>query len=244
MINIKNNFKIVFLIGLVLLFTSFFLDWYIIQVFNSERKLIAYWSYNPLFEWKTIFSDQAIFNNSIRPKDLKVSPILAGIYFICLILSAYSAIFYDLEKKDNLEKIQRYAYVNLFLLSLVLFYLFVFPAFYLLPNKLYYPFLRIIDKDSNYTYYYSIGLGYILQMIGFVLIFPYTIFYYQTAVKFRLQIYTPKKIVDNYLETFQETIDIDKLIAQEELKSKLGEVSSKKFKNFAYNHKKTIKKRA
>lgn len=239
----QRDFKILYLIGLILLFISFFLEWYVVQVYNSEGSLIAYWSYNPLFKWKTIFSESSSFNNNTRPKDLAISPLFPWIFIIFIVLSAYCVVFNDLENMKKIEKIQKYSYVNLFLLFLNIFYLFIFPAYYLLPNELYFPFVEINDEDLDCVYHYSIGPGYILQMIGFISIFPYIIFYYQTSLKFKSQKNSPNEMMGDYLEQIQEPIDMDKLIAQEEMKSRFGDISNDNIKDFNFTNKKTAKKR-
>ena len=169
--SMKKKFKFIFILGLVFLFASLFLDWYVVQVYNSHHILIAHWAYNPLTGWSTIFSNNSTFNNIVKPDELEIPLILTGLFIIILVLSAYSALFKDLESQQELEKLSSFAYVNLFLIALNLYFIFAFPVFYLIPKKLYFPFLLIKDKELGVTYYYSIGPGYFLQIIGFIMIF-------------------------------------------------------------------------
>ena len=61
--SLKEIFRYLFLIGLVLLFTSLFLDWYYFQII-LYGEVIASWSYNPLVGWYTLLSEDNILNTS------------------------------------------------------------------------------------------------------------------------------------------------------------------------------------
>ncbi len=200
--------------ALILLIISMFLDWYYIQVYDSGGRLIVFWSYNPFTEWTTV-SSGGDYKKLSHPKDLLI-PLVINIMFIPVVIaSGYCVLFKDIEKKIELEKLQRYAYINLFLILLNGYYIFAFPIFYLFPNHLYFPFLTIKDTDLNVVYQYTVGPGYILQVISFVMIFPYAIFYYQTIEKFKSKQHSIKKVIDTYIQTVQEPIDLDKFITQE-----------------------------
>lgn len=242
--NIKKKFRILFLIGLVLLFASLFLEWYIFQVYNSNNVLIAYWSYNPLTEWSTIFSEDSTFNYLVKPEDIHMPLTLTGLFIVILLISAFSALFKDLESQQEIGKLYFYAYVNLFLITLNLFFIFAFPVLYLFPNDLYFPFLLIKDRDIDVTYHYSIGPGYLLQIVGFIMIFPYGVFYYQTITKFKSKEYSPKRFVNKYVQYVQEKIDLDKLITKEELKLKFPDNPLDIQEDLNIYYKKAAKRRA
>ena len=140
-------------------------------------------------------------------------------------VTTFSVILRDVEKYSRLEQLTFYAYSNILLLILMLFYIFAFPVFYLIPNNLYFPFVHIKDNDSDLTYQYSIGPGYAVQIIGFILVFPYALFYFTTIMRFQSQKVTAQTKVDKYLKTIEESVDMDKLIAKEKLKLKLGDFS-------------------
>ena len=242
--NVKKKFKILFILGLALLFASLFLEWYVFHVYNSNHTLIAYWSYNPLTGWSTIFSGNSTFNNLAKPEEIEMPLILTGLFMVILVISAFSVLFKDIESQNDLDRLYPYAYVNLFLIALNLFYIFAFPVFYLLPNKLYFPFLLIKDKELNITYYYSIGPGYLLQILGFIMIFPYCTFYYQTITRFKSKQHSPSKVIKKYVEHVQESLDLDKLIANEELKLKFIDNPLDVKEDLDLSYKKAFKRRA
>jgi hypothetical protein len=223
--NLKTKFKYLYLAGWLLLFTSLFLEWYLFQVY-SGNKLLASWNYSFFTEWTTLISGGNSFNTRMRPSNLMVPFPITLLFIGVLFVSGYSVLFKDLETQE-LNKLSNYAYVNLCLLALNIYYIFVFPLFYLMPQKLYFPYLLVKDPHSELTYFYSIGPGYVLHILGFILVFPYAIFYYQTVKRFESKANTPENLVQNYLRQVQEPLDLDELIAKEQVKLK--------FKNSSVN---------
>jgi len=213
------------------LFVSLFLDWYVIQIYDSSNDLVAEWNYNPITEWNTEISNERFTD----PKDL-LMPIALNVLFIgSVALSGYIVLFNDLEKIEkeskkirNFDSFKLYSYILFFLIALNLYYIFAFPTFYLMSNKLYFPVLRRENVDLDITYYYFIGTGYVLQLIGFICVFPYAIFYYRTLEKFQKKDHAVSEVVRNYIQNVQEKIDFDKLIAQENLKEKYKNPKNKR----------------
>ena len=225
--DLKLIFRISFIIGLTVLFISLFLDWYIIQIYNSSNNLIAEWNYNPITEWNTEISNEKFKS----PKNILIPFAINLLFIISIAFSGYIALFNDLEKiekkpkkEKDLDKFKLYSYAIFFLITLNLYYIFAFPAFYLMQNKLYFPVLRQKDLELNVTYYYFIGPGYVSQVIAFMLVFPYAMFYYRTLEKFQKKDHIASKVVKNYIQNAQEKIDFDKLIAQENLKLKYEDI--------------------
>ena len=223
-----ENIRAGFIIGLILLLISLFLDWYVFQVFNKEGTLIASWVYNPFSEWS---SNSIFYDEQLKPNDLLI-PFTINITMILVIsLSAYGMIFKNLKHEDDLNKLYPFACINIFLLLLMGFYIFIFPIAYLLSNELYFPFLMLVNIESENTYYYSIGPGYILHVLAFGLIYPLSIFYYQTIVNFEIKRLSPAVLIENYITRVHEPINLDKFIAEEELKQKFRNNDSKRQNN-------------
>ena len=218
--NTHQQFKLAYQLGIVLLFISLFLEWYTFQVYDSRNQLIAYWSFNPLTGWTTIFSESSTMNTLLKPEAVSMSAIMPALFVIILIISAYCVFFKELERVSRIETLTPYAYIQTLLLVLVCFFLFIFPVYYLISNDLYFPFLRVNDKDSKLTYQYSIGPGYYILMIGFLLIFPYSYFYYRTVITFKSSGTSATNEMSGYLQKIQDNIDLDTLIANEQLKLK------------------------
>ncbi|MHA1437377.1 MAG: hypothetical protein ACTSPD_07340 [Promethearchaeota archaeon] len=237
-INLKNKFKILFLIGLIILFISLFLDWYYLQIYNNDDQLILSWSYNPFTEWSTNnFKDNGLYSN-LKPNDLSFPLIILVIFTISLFFSAFGVIFKDVEENGDLEKLFPYAYINFLVLFLNCYFIFIFPLFYLIPNNLYFPFLISEDVQFEIYFYYSVGLGYFLQIIGFICIFPYSIFYYHTIIQFEIKNSSLSKEIERIIKNAKDPLDLDKFIAEEQLKVRFNLKSNQELNSF--NNIKTI----
>ena len=222
--NVKTNhiFRTTFLVGLIFLFFSVFLEWYYFQMFDLNNNLIVSWNYNLFFGWTTPFSSDFTLNGVMKPKSTTV-PLITNILFVSsIIVSAYVVLFKDVNQAIKVNNYSKYAYINGFALLIVTFYIIIVPIIYLIPYELYFPLLNIRNYDVGFIFLYTIGPGYILQLISFPLIFPYSVFYYRTVTIFRQEEHTPEKIVNNVIESVQEPLDLDKFIAEEELNQEIG----------------------
>lgn len=217
-INFKSRYKIIFVIGLLLGFASVFLDWYYFQGENDSGEVVAYWVYNVLFDWSTTFSQGAIINDFYAPKNASIPIAIVIAFLIVTILSAYSVLFLDAERKDNLARLKQFGFVNLSLVTLIGFFILIYPLFFLLPNGLYYPFLLYYDSELEITFYYSIGPGYFLQLISFVFTFPYAMFNHSIISSFKKEEFSAENTINRYIKSVREDLDMDKLISQEEFK--------------------------
>lgn len=215
---INNLFKNLFFVGLILLLFSCFLDWYSFQMINSNGETIVRWNYHLLFGWTTSFSDS--FNNNFRP-DLPLFPLTINIVLIGLIVfSAYIVLFNNVENITPKDNKMFYGYGIMALPILVIYYLWMFP-WYL--EDLYYPSMVVNDLGTGVISVYTIELGNILAIFSFPMIFAYSLFYFVTILKFERKDNSPDNIVHELLHDSQEELDLDKLIAKEEVKKNLME---------------------
>ena len=232
--NLKTRFKYLYIVGWLLLFTSLFLEWYIFQVYSSGNKLLVSWNYNLFTEWTTVISSSNSYYSKMRPSNLALPFPITAIFIGLLFISLYSVLFKDIETQE-LNRLSNYAYLNLCLLVLNVYYIFAFPMFYLMPHKLYFPYLLVKDPKSGLNYFYSIGPGYILQIIGFILIFPYLLFYYQTVSRFESKANSPVNLMKKYIAQVQEPLDLDQLIAKEQVKVKFENSNVNEAQPVVYN---------
>jgi len=205
--------KLMLLAGVILLFVSLFLEWYSFQVVDINNELIASWSYNLFFEWTTEFPPGVTVNEEYRPLNLGV-PFYINIFFIITLVLSVGVIII----RDSNESNTRYfSYIFAFLLALTFFYVVLFPSIYLYPNELYFPVVTHIDSELNISIHYSIGVGYILELFGFVLIFPYSLYYILTTTALEKSRHLPEIQIEKIINEIQEPIDLDEYIAEEEL---------------------------
>jgi len=217
-INFKSNYKIIFVIGLLFGFASVFLDWYYFQGVNDSGEIEMYWVYSVLFDWSTTFSQDDFLNDFYKPKNASMPVAIIIAFLVVLCLSAYSVLFLDAERKDNLPKLKKIGFVNLSLVTLIGFFVLIYPLYFLLPNGLYYPFLEYYNYELEITLCYSIGPGYFLQLISFACTFPYAMFNYSVINTFEKEQSSVENKINQYIGGIRENLDLDKLIAREEIK--------------------------
>lgn len=214
-VNLKSGYKVIFLIGLLLGFVSVFLDWYYFQGVNDSAEVVVNWVYNLLFDWGTALPQGDFLNDAYDPKNASIPIAIVIVFLTVVFLSAYLALFLDAERKGNLLRLKKFGLVNL---SLIGFFVLIYPIFFLLPNGLYYPFLAYKDYDLGVTFYFSIGPGYFLQLISFACTFPYAMFNHSIINTFEKEKSSVENVVNRYFESVWEDLDLDKLISQEEFK--------------------------
>ncbi len=217
-INFRSGYKIIFVIGLLFGFASVFLDWYYFQGVNNSGETVIYWVYSALFDWSTVFFQGAVINEFYTPKNASIPIAIVIAFLVVIFLSAYSVLFLDAERKDNLPKLKNFGFVNLFLVTLIGFFVLIYPLFFLLPNGLYYPFLEYYNYELEITLSYSLGPGYFFQLISFACTFPYAMFNHSVINTFEKEQSSVENKINQYISNTREKLDLDKLIAREELK--------------------------
>jgi len=217
--------KLALLGGLTLLFISLFMEWYSFQVGDINNEIIASWSYNLFIEWTTDFPSGVTINEDYKPPNLRIPLIIEILFVAVLILVAIVVLIGNIGDTNNFKFRGYYSYSFVFLLVLTMFYIVIFPAVYLYSNQLYFPVLTNIDTDLNNTFYYSIGIGYILHLFGFILIFPYSLYFIVTSNSIERNRFKPEIQIEELIQNVQESLDLDEIIAEEELIIKKGDYS-------------------
>jgi hypothetical protein len=217
-VKIVDVFRILFAIGCILLVCSLFLGWYSFQMFTLDNELLVSWDYFIFSGWQTDFSESSTLNDTMKPDFMMMPLIINILLFMAIILAGYVIIFHNIEKVKETSKNFKYGYILALLLMLVFYYAFISPALYLIPKEFYFPIYRIVDSNLGYIYSYSVGLGFAFQLLSFPLLFPYCIFYFSTINNFIQEEKTPEKYVEQIKESVYEDPDLDKKIAEEQLK--------------------------
>ena len=191
-------------------------------MYDFNNNLIVSWSYYFFTGWQSPFTTSFTLNEVMMPKNASIPFTINIVTIITIILSGYVVLFKNIDQAMRIKSYNKYAYINGFLLLLVMYYVIICPIMYYIPNKLYFPLLNINDYDLEFMYLYAIGPGYILQLFAFSLLFPYPIFYFKTINTFIQEERTPEKLLAKTIGESQEPLDLDKYIAEEELKQELS----------------------
>jgi len=219
--NLKAYAKSIFVMGIIISFLSFFFDWYSFQGKDLEGELVLSWNLHLLIGWTTPFSPDAWFNEVFKPSGEQIPPVIAIIYILISIIVVYSVIFADLENSESLQKNKKYSYFHIFQLLLSCFYICIVPIYYWIFQEYFFPYVIFVDFELEVRFIYSIGIGYLLQCISFIAIFPYSIHYYYTTTHFENRAITKDLALQDIINQSQELIDFDKLIAEENLRLQL-----------------------
>lgn len=198
-----------FIIGIIIAGVFLFFDWYIFQAFDENGNLVVYWSYNPIFSWYTIFASGSIFNEIYTP----TAEALPFIIVICFLISLAFTLIGLVYRTPN----RLISYINIFTLLLVVFFIVVYPIMYLFPYQYYFPNISFYDPDLKVVFQYSINIGYIMEVISFIFLFPYIILYYRIANSLEQNHQSSEGILEKYIQKIQEPLDLDKYIQEEEI---------------------------
>ena len=61
-IKVSNSLRLMFVVGIIIAAAFIFFDWYVFQAVDQNGTIVVYWSYNPIFNWYTIFEEGSVFN--------------------------------------------------------------------------------------------------------------------------------------------------------------------------------------
>ncbi|MFX1364512.1 MAG: hypothetical protein ACFFCE_19480 [Promethearchaeota archaeon] len=211
--HIDKLFKNLFFLGLILLFLSCFVEWYSFKIITSNGEIIVNWNYDLFYGWTSPLSDS--FNGLYYPGE-PVFPLIINIILVLLIFfSGYIVFFNNLEKITPQTNKMLFGYGIMALPILLIYYIWIFPWDL---KDLYYPMMIVNNLETGLTSVYTIGLGNILAIISFPLIFAYSFFYFLTSYKFEKKETTPDSIVQTIINNSQNELDLDRLIAEEQVK--------------------------
>jgi hypothetical protein len=217
---LREVYRKLFILGALILLLSLFFEFYAFSIF-FEDELVVSWSYVPVTGWSTVLKGE--YNESYRPEGGTEIPIyITMLYMVLIGMSIFGAFFRDVE--EGFEKAKTYLYVTVFLLILNGFYLFAYPLFYLYSHELYFPFFLFHDiagEEILTTEVYRVGWGYTLQLVGFLLIFPWTVFQYYLLTSFEEEQKSAEMVMEKLLAQRQKSLDLDRLIAREETEIRL-----------------------
>ena len=102
-LRIINSFRILYLIGLVFLFFSLFLDWYTFQMYDFNNNLIVSWSYYFFTGWQSPFTTSFTLNEVMMPKNASIPFTINIVTIITIILSGYVVLFKNIDQAMRIK---------------------------------------------------------------------------------------------------------------------------------------------
>lgn len=91
--------------------------------------------------------------------------------------------------------------------------------FYLISNDLLFPIITYPNEEIGIIYIYSINYGYLFLFLSFIFIFPYVALYFYSIQNYEIANNDSDKKINELLIKENEPFDIDKFIAEEDIKS-------------------------
>jgi hypothetical protein len=201
-------FKILFGIGLLVLLGSLFLEWYSLRVFDISENLESRVCYFVFFEMNIAKNEMGI--NNIFSQNTFMPFFLSVAFILSIIMSLFSLIFIR-----SLKNQRSFSTAASLTFIITLYYVIVFPSLYLLPNDLYFPFLKTTESTLQIQLTYGLGIGYYMQIIGFLLIFPLTVYSYQSPLIEQDQNEEDNSKLEEFLLTNKDNADLRKFIQEE-----------------------------
>ncbi len=223
MMNFQNIFKITFIIGIIISFFSLFLEYYSYKGFDETGNLILSWNFSFIFNWTTNLEETG-YNDVLRPSDLGIPVEIYIIFILLLVISVFIILFKDILNSKEINKLQPYMYVLFALVLFLGFFIFIIPTFYLISNDLLFPIITYPNEEIGITYIYSVNYGYLFLFLSFIFIFPYVAFYFYTIQNYEIANNDSDKKLNEFLVKENEPFDIDKFIAEEDIKSQFQKI--------------------
>ncbi|MBD3196029.1 MAG: hypothetical protein GF317_13305 [Candidatus Lokiarchaeota archaeon] len=214
-----------YIFGIICGLLSFIFDFYTFTGTNNSQEVIVNWSYNLLLGWYSSITSSNITNTQLKPYN-EVAIIIPILLLISLISGLFISLFKDIEQQEEIQNYSIHSYILVFILFLIQFYILIFPIFYLLQEDLYFPIIIFYDAVLELNFFHSIGLGYILLILSFICTFPYILNYFLTVRNYEMDIYNPELVLNDKIKEENEEIDIDKMIAEENIR--IGEYEFRK----------------
>ena len=209
-------FRYLFIFGILVIMVSMFTNFYVYKIYNTQGILLAELHYNLFWGWVENLASQSspyiLFDTAENPT------LLLSFILLCTVgLSLYCGIRKDFMSSKNLASLPFYSFVNLLLLGIIFYTIFILPLTYFAGIELYYPFVIITMK--NLIFSYTIDMSYILLLTSFIAIFPYSISYFVACHKYRIipkkEVEMEKKKPKKELFRIEDEIDFNEYIKEE-----------------------------
>ena len=220
-----------FIIGLLITFISLFLEWFSIDVFNETGQKLLESNYLITNGWFNIIYLESSLLDQYVPQNDTLIPMMSFIQIVLLLGSIFLALFKNPETSKILEQTKSNTYFYLSTSFMNLLMIVLFPLTVLFPNQIFFPGMILENNELSIILYQGLGMGYILQCLGFILIFPYSYFCYKVTLIFEQKSLMPNQHIQ--MQQIEQSIDFDKLIAEEDV---LINTHNKKFESNDVEH--------
>jgi hypothetical protein len=208
-------YRILFILGGILVFMSCFIGWYYVKVVNEEGQLVLECSYHLFLGWNVVDHIYPGALSELYPKTRPMSNEFLFFYIGIIVVSVYAALFKGSTKSKKPQKSKYTAYFLLTAIILVLVMISYFSFGIIFKDEMHVPALMINDQSYEIVLHQSIGMGFILHLIAFLFMFPLTWFHFRMNAQFEIIKEDQVSQSDSKV-----TLNLDQLIAEEFARSK------------------------
>ena len=217
---IIGTYRILFIVGCTLAFSSCFIDWYYVQYFNELGQVVLSCSYHVFSGWD-IFD--RIYSGALE-QFYPISPPLALefmlLYFGLIVSSIYITVFKspNLTKGKNTSQPASYILLATAFMTIIMMSYF---TFILLENDgMHVPSLVINDQIFEVVIYQNVGIGFVIQSTAFIFMFPLAWIHFRLQARFEI-------VRKDQVVKATSGLNLDRLIAEEIVNSNSKEYSRK-----------------
>jgi hypothetical protein len=203
-------YRIMFILGGFIAFISCFIEWYYVEVINEEGQIVLDCSYNLYMGWKIVDRIYLGALGMFYPKSPPMAIEFLFFYLGIIVISIYIALFKGSPKLQNPQKSKYTAHFLLssIIMSLVLISYFCFGIVF--EYGMHIPVLVINDQSYEVIIHQNIGIGFVLNLVSFIFLFPLAWFQFRMNAQFEM-------VKDDQKSEFDAIINLnlDRLIAEE-----------------------------
>lgn len=226
---IIRTYRILFIIGCILAFSSCFIDWYYVQYFNEMGQVVLSCSYHVFLGWNVF---DRIYGGALE-QFYPISPPLAlefmFLYFGLMVSSIYIAVFKNPNLMKGKNPSQYASYILLATTFMTIIMISYFTYMLLENDGMHVPSLIINDQIFEVVIYQSVGIGFIIQAAAFLFMFPFAWIHFRLQARF--EIVRKDQVVNG-----TGGINLDRLIAEE-----IVHANSKQYSRNPSNSRRTMK---
>jgi len=203
-------YRLIFILGGIIAFLSCFIEWYSVEIINDEGQIVLDCTYNLYMGWKIVDRIYPGALEMLYPKSPPMAIEFLFFYLGIIIISIYVALFKCSPKLQNPQKSKYATYFLLIsiIMSLVLIIYFCFGIVF--EYGMHMPVLVINDQSYEVIIHQNIGIGFVLNLISFIFLFPLAWFQFRMNAQFEMVKHDQKAEIDTKIN-----LNLDRLIAEE-----------------------------
>lgn len=205
---IIGSYRVLFILGCILAFSSCFIDWYYVEYYNEIGQVVLSCSYHVFLGWTVVDHIYTGALEQFYPISSPLATEFMFLYFGLIVLSAYIAVFKSPNLMKGKKSSQNVSYILLATAFMAIILIFYFTFTLMANDGMYVPLLVINDQNLEVHVHQSIGFGFLTQSIAFLFLFPLAWIHFRVHARFEI-------VSNDPVASFNLGLNLDRLIAEE-----------------------------